>query len=249
MGVHLLFTFVCDTAQICFVCFSVRELDFITERAGAEPWDPAIPSSPTAQAEAGELMRRAQAFLASEELTPTVACLQSEPACWYPLLSPQPQGKALGLLICLKAKPNQRGLLLGRCRDLEEMLSHSQLSIKAGGLGMVEPHEPSACPLLSPARTPTLLASALTPPPMLGMVMSPASQGGGSGLDQCPIEGGLSGWERHFPVLTGAQLLSAAPICCLSLSLRDRLGSQQPPRCSLPASGQHYRNTHAHTAH
>lgn len=96
MGVHLLFTFVCDTAQICFVCFSVRELDFITERAGAEPWDPAIPSSPTAQAEAGELMRRAQAFLASEELNPTVACLQSEPACWYPLLTPQPPGQSPG---------------------------------------------------------------------------------------------------------------------------------------------------------
>lgn len=108
--------------------------------------------------------------------------LSAQQACLLvPLLTPHPQGTALGLLSCLKAKTFQpvgssqrRG-----ARTWRNCFSHSQFCMNSGGPGIMGLHGPRTCSLLSPASTPHSSSTCPYPSPVLGMVMCCA---------------GLSGW-------------------------------------------------------
>lgn len=144
-------------------------------------------------------MQRGQASLASWEPKPTVACLHSKPACCTPPHSP-PSGHSAGFAQLSQGKnlPTSGVFSEGRYKDLEKLLSRSQFFMKTGGYGIMGLHGPSTCPLLTSQHPPILLAPALIPPPAgNGEVL--VSQGGGTGLDQCPIEGWVEWMGKTLP--------------------------------------------------
>lgn len=153
------------------------------------------------------------------------------------MLTPRPQGTVPGFLICLRAKA------VGSPRR-----GHAGVTTfpfpnppsRKGGLGMVgKLHGPSICPLLSPGNIPR--SPSFTPPP--------GWNGDAPGLlwTRALWRGGLSSWERYSPCFLGPAAIYSSNLPPLFIS-EGRLGSQQPPHSSLPASGPALQE-YTHTRH